>query len=489
MDFSIFIIIAALLLFIIAFMLIRTARVMKPIPQVEKIDLAAVDAEQTARHLSEAIQIQTISSDRSDIVLEPFQKLHNLLEKSFPLLHQHLKKEIISEATLLFTWQGKKPELKPVLFAAHQDVVPADEQTLAAWTYAPFSGEIADGYVWGRGALDIKSQMIALLEAAEKLLAEGYIPERTIYFGFGQDEEIGGKKGAAKIVEYLQSQGIRLSVMMDEGGSIMSQTLPGVNGTTALIGIAEKGHLSLRLHSEATPGHSSMPGKDMAIGRLSKALSRLADQQQPARMTALKDLYANLGSAASFGMQFIFANLWFFGPIARKQIEENPQTNASIRTTTALTMINAGVKDNVLPHTAEAIVNMRLLPGDSIARVCERVRKIIHDDQVAFEPVQDGYWEASPVSPTDSSPYQLLALTIGRVFEDTAVAPYLVMGATDARYYAAVSDAVYRFCPFVLQKEDLHRMHGIDERLSVDGLAKMVQFFHQLIWVWGKAEF
>lgn len=489
MEISVAIILIALILFIIAFMIIRTTRMLKPIPFAEKLESIDIDSNKIAEILSKAIKIKTIASDLEGISFKTFLELHRMLEQSYPLVHQHLEKIVISEATLLYIWKGKNPELKPVLFGAHQDVVPADDQTLEAWTYPPFSGQIADGYIWGRGTLDIKSQMIALLEAIERLLADGFFPQRTIMLGFGQDEEIGGKKGAAKIVSYLKENNIQLAAMMDEGGSIMYNTIPGVSTPTALVGIAEKGHLSLRLHTEGQPGHSSMPGKNMAIGRLSKALARLADKQQPIRMKALKDLYTGLGSTASFGMQFIFANLWFFGPIAKKQVEANPQTNASIRTTTALTMIKGGVKENVLPHTAEAIVNMRLLPGDSIAKVCDRVRKIIDDEQVRFEPVEDGYWEASPISDIDIPPYKLLDLTIRKVFEDVAVAPYLVLGATDARYYAEISDSVFRFCPFVLGKEDLQRMHGIDERLSVEGLGKMVQFFHELIRVWSMAEF
>lgn len=489
MEMSIVIVLVVLFLFIVAFMIIRTTRMLKPIPVVEKLATIDVDVNKIAENLSKAIRIKTIASDLEGISFKSFLDLHRMFEKSYPLVHNHLEKIVISEATLLYIWKGKNPELKPVLFGAHQDVVPADDQTLDAWTYPPFSGEIADGYIWGRGTLDIKSQMIALLEAIERLLADGFVPQRTILLGFGQDEEIGGKKGAAKIVSYLKEHNIQLAAMMDEGGSIMHNTIPGVSTPTALVGIAEKGHLSLRVYTEGQPGHSSMPGKEMAIGRLSKALARLADNPQPVRMKALKDLYAGLGSTASFGMQFVFANLWFFGPIAKKQVEANPQTNASIRTTTALTMIKGGVKENVLPHTAEAIVNMRLLPGDTIAKVCDRVRKIIDDELVRFEPVEDGYWEASPVSETSAPPYKLLDLTIRKVFENVSVAPYLVLGATDARYYAEISDSVFRFCPFVLGKEDLQRMHGIDERLSVEGLGKMVQFFHELVRVWGVAEF
>ena len=218
----------------------------------------------------------------------------------------------------------------------------------------------------------------------------------------------------------------------------------------------------------------------MAIGRLARALAKLDANPQPAHMKALKELYAHLGPAASFGMQFVFANLWLFGPVVRRMVQANPQSDASIRTTTALTMLKAGVKENILPHSAEAIVNMRLLPGDTIASVCARVRKIIGDEKVMFEPMAGGYWEASPVSDTDTAAYKLLALTIRQVFDGIPVAPYLVLGATDARYYAPVSRAVYRFTPYLSTKNDLNRMHGIDERLSVESMGKMVVFFYQL---------
>ncbi|HSM24005.1 MAG TPA: M20 family peptidase, partial [Anaerolineaceae bacterium] len=472
------IIVVVFLLFLAAFMLIRTARVMKPLPPVESGDLVEVDAQKVAERLSAVIQLETISNEQGELDLKTFKQLHKKLEEMFPLVHKHMKREIISDASLLFTWEGKDKQSNPVLFAAHQDVVPADPTTLDQWTHPPFSGKIADGFIWGRGTIDIKSQMMAALESAELLLGEGFEPERTIYLAFGQDEEIGGQKGAAKIVEYLKENNVQLAAMMDEGGTILEGAVSGVDGPIALIGTAEKGHLSLKLKAYGSPGHSSMPGKDMAIGRLSRALAKLDAHPQPIRMKALKDLFRNLGSAASFGMQFVLSNLWFFGPIVKMQAESSNTTNAMIRTSTAMTIINGGIKENVLPASAEAIVNFRLLPGDSIATVCERVRKIVKDDKIEFEPVSDGAWEASPVSRSDSKSYLILKHTIRRVFDGVPVAPSLVMGATDARYYAGITDAAYRFTPFHLMAEDLNRMHGIDERISVESYGKMVSFFH-----------
>jgi carboxypeptidase PM20D1 len=488
MFLNVLIIVGVILIFLVAIMLIRTTRMMKSHIDVEPVELVAVDQERAALHLAQAIRIKTISQERGKINLKVFNQLHEMLENAYPLVHQQLKREVISDATLLFTWQGKQPELQPVLFAAHQDVVPADEGTLDAWNYPPFSGEIADGFIWGRGSLDIKSQMIAIFESIEMLLAEEYTPERTILLAFGQDEEVGGKQGAAKIVEQLEAKNIHLAAMLDEGGTIMNGTIPGVTMPVALVGNAEKGHISLKLSCEATPGHSAMPGKDMAIIRLARALIRLDNSPQPVSIRAFREMFKSLGTAASFGMQFVMANLWFFGPIARRQMEDNPQVNASIRTTTAFTMIHSGVKENVLPHSAEALVNMRLLPGDTIRIVCNRVRKIIKDDRVKFEVIEGANWEASPLSPTDTNAYKSLERTISQVFDGVAVAPYLVLGATDSRYYAPISDSVYRFSPFEMAPEDLNRMHGINERLSVEALKKMVQFFHHLITAWSNEE-
>lgn len=481
------IIIIVILLFLAAFMLIRTARSMKALPPVEVIETEEIDVEGAAERLSKIIQHETISKELEPLNVEPFQKLHADLKAMYPHVFSELKHEVISDASLLITWEGKQKDLDPVLFAAHQDVVPADPTTLDQWTYPPFSGEIADGFIWGRGTIDIKSQMTAALEAVENLLKKGYQPEKTIYLAFGQDEEVGGQNGAAKIVEHLDAQGVHLAAMLDEGGAIMEGTIPGVNEPVALIGTAEKGHLSLKLTTTSTPGHSSMPGRDMAIGRLSRALSRLDAKQQPIKMKALKDLFKNLGSAASFGMQFVFSNTWFFGPIVKMQAEANNTTNAMIRTSTALTIVNAGVKENVLPANAEAIVNFRLLPGDSIAKVCDRVRKIIKDDQVEFEPIEGGAWEASPVSDTDTGSFLILKHTIRKVFDGIAVAPYLVMGATDARYYARISDATYRFSPFRMTPDDLGRMHGINERISVEAYGKMIVFLQELMQAWGQS--
>lgn len=485
MNPTILITIAVLFIFLIAFMVLRMSRFIRPVDPVEEINLVEMDAQQAAFHLSEAVKIKTVSSGEAEFDPEPFKMLHQKLKEFYPGLHKTLNLEIVGNATLLYTWQGKNSSLKPVLFVAHQDVVPADPDTLDEWTHEPFSGEISDGFIWGRGTIDIKSQMLAAFEAIEKLLGEGYQPERTIYLAYGEDEEVGGQNGAKQVVKVLQEREVHLAAVLDEGGAIVSGTVPSVDLPVALVGVAEKGHLSLRLRAAGTPGHSSMPHHGTAIGRLARALARLEKHQMPVRYQALTDLFRGLGAAASFSMQFIVANLWLFAPFVKNKLENIPEMNASIRTTTALTIVKGGVKDNVLPNSAEAVVNFRLLPGDTIASVCEHVRKTIDDDLVSFEPLQDGYWEPSPVSSTDNQAFSLLSTTIRQVFEHVVVAPYLVLGATDSRYYPVISDAVYRFSPYQLTGSDLKRMHGIDERLSVEANQKMAVFFYHLIQSWG----
>ncbi len=244
MGLTISITIGVIILFILAFMILRMSRFIRPVEPVEAVELVSVDAEKAASHLSEVIKIRTVSSDRETFDPKPFKQLHQTLRDFYPKLHEKLELEIVGNATLLYTWRGQQSDLKPVLFVAHQDVVPADPDTLDEWSHEPFSGEISEGFIWGRGTLDIKSQMMAAFEAVEMMVAEGFLPERTVYLAYGEDEEIGGQNGAKKVVELLQERGVHLAAVLDEGGTIVSGVVPSVELPVALVGVAEKGHLS-----------------------------------------------------------------------------------------------------------------------------------------------------------------------------------------------------------------------------------------------------
>ncbi|KAF0112188.1 MAG: carboxypeptidase PM20D1 [Chloroflexi bacterium] len=493
MALTVIVILVALLLFLTAFLLVRTilfTRNSSTVNLTFESSLPPLDQEpQTfAEHLASMIKIETVShEDVSKDVNANFKIMQSQLAKTYPLAHKLLKKEIVDGYTLLYTWEGQNRDLKPVVFMAHQDVVPADEHTLNQWTYPPFSGKIAEGFIWGRGTMDIKSQLISVFEAVETLIRNKFKPERTILLTFSHNEEVLGT-GARAVVEHLKVKGIRVQAVLDEGGSIYDGLIPGVKSLAATIGISEKGYLSLKLTANATGGHSSTPSNATAIGILAKAVTRLEAHRFPHNIKMVKPMFQGLGTSASPLMQLAFANLWLFGGVIIHTLAAKPETDATIRTTTAPTLFHSGVKDNVLPSVAEAVVNFRLLPGETIAEVCEHIRSIINDDRVTFEPMDQKAWEASPLSPVDCKAYQHISSVVREIFPGSAVAPYIMLGGTDSRNFCDVSDNVYRFTPIVVKEEDLNRVHGVNERLEIDALYKMVDTFYRLIPRWASKD-
>ncbi len=405
----------------------------------------------------------------------------------FPRLHSTLKREYINEYSLLYTWPGKNLELDPVLLASHLDVVPVDQTSLNEWAYPPFSGQVAEGFVWGRGTMDVKNGVIGIMEAVETLLKADFQPERTVYLAFGHDEEIGGHNGAAQIAAILKERGVSLACVLDEGGGVVEGALPGVKAPVAAVGVAEKGYLSLVLEAEGSGGHSSMPSFHTTIGVLSQAITRLEGSPFPVQFDALISFMRYIGSDLSFSMQLALANIWLLKGTVQKRMEANPTTNAFIRTTQAVTMVSGGVKDNILPRVAKAVVNFRLYPGDSLRTVYEHTVNAIGDLPVKITPLGGetlegpAGWEASPVSDPESPQFAFLGYLVRRVFPEAIVGPYLVAGATDARYYASICPSVFRFTPITVTIGDMERPHGVNERLSVENCGKMVTFFVEFL--------
>ena len=478
------IVLTVVILFLIAFILLKTALFSPKQKSVKPSNLVEVDGQSIAERLSLAVQQKTISNpDHEKIDPAPFLGLHRLLKTLYPLVHSQLSLDIVSDYSLLYTWQGKNPSLKPIMLTAHLDVVPADEDENSGWAHPPFSGEIADGFVWGRGTFDVKNGVIGILEAVEYLLKKGFEPERTVYLGFGHDEEIGGMNGAKKIFELLEASGVRLSSLLDEGGLVAKEFIPGIETPVGMIGISEKGYLSLRLRVESLGGHASTPPAETAIGILSRAIASLESQPMPAHLEVIEFLMSYLGSELPFFQRLLFANTWLFGGLLKKRLAKSPILNASIRTTTAPTIINAGVKDNVLPAKAEAIVNFRLFPGDDLRSVYEMVQERIGDERVIVEPVSgevlegDSGWDPSPVTDVDSPQFIRISRLIKEIFPGVITAPFLMTGATDARHYRSLSESSLGFSPILLNKDDLHGMHGVNERLSIENCAKMVGFY------------
>jgi carboxypeptidase PM20D1 len=370
---------------------------------------------------------------------------------------------------------------------AHQDVVPVDEHTREKWTYPPFSGAIADGFIWGRGTMDIKCQLIGVMEAVEHLLEAGFKPLRSVYLAFGHDEEVLGL-GAPRIVNLLKGRGIRLHAVIDEGTAVLDGVLPGFKGLTAAIAVTEKGYLSLKLTAESEGGHSSTPPSETSIGIISRAIHRLESNPFPYQLKSVEPMFKAFSPAASPLMKVGFANLWLFSGVVRRQLAAQPETAASIHTTTAPTILRGGIKENVLPSLAEAVVNFRILPGETIAQVIERVRNVIADERVQIAPISTSAWEPSPVSPSDCQAYRHITTVVRELYPGTTCAPNAMLGATDSRHYHAISDRVYRFTPIISRKDDLPRIHGINERLSIDNMHKMVLFFYRIIQRWSSID-
>jgi len=365
--------------------------------------------------------------------------------------------------------------------AAAQDVVPVAPGTEKDWQHPPFDGVVADGFVWGRGSWDDKGNLYSILEAAEALAKAGFRPKRTIYFAFGHDEEVSGTRGAQAMAALLKSRGVKLDFVLDEGLLITEGILKGLDKPMALIGVAEKGYATLVLNARATPGHSSMPPRETAIGMMSAALTHLENARLPMQIrSTVAEMFATIAPEMSGFNRVVLSNLWLFKPLLLREFEKSGPTEATVRTTTALTIFNAGDKDNVLPGNAEAVVNFRLLPGDTQASVTEHVRKVIGNEKIEIKPYP-GNTDPPPVTGIASDSYRALNTTIREVFPDALVAPGLMVAATDSRHYAGVTDNIFRFSPVRANSEDLKRFHGTNERLSIANYADMIRFYRRLM--------
>jgi carboxypeptidase PM20D1 len=485
----ILLVLLALLIIVAGIVFIRAltfAAKLAPLPEIKK---PVFDALSAGEHLGRAIRCQTISTAENTIPdTARLSEFRLALREMYPLVYQSLQFELVNDHALLYTWPGRQPGLKPVLFIAHQDVVPVDPTTLNSWSHLPFKGIIANGFVWGRGAQDMKGHLISLLEAVETLLTQGYRPERTVYLGFGHDEEVGGPQGAGHIARHLQSRGVRLAAVLDEGLSILDGAFPGITEPVALIGNAEKGYLTLEFTVDGIPGHASMPPVQTPIGILAAALARLEASHPPVHLEAMRNLFRAIGRSAPFSLRLAFANLWLLKGLVVRKLAASPQTHAAIRTTTALTVINGGIKDNILPRQATAKVNFRIFPGETIETVSEHVRRVIADERVKFKPVPLAAWNPVATSPVDTPFFRKMENAIHNVFGSIPVAPFLMLAATDSRHFDPISDAIYRFSPEVSTQEDMRRIHGIDERLSLINLGQMVAFFTDVVKSWSSAD-
>lgn len=477
---------AGLLLALVVIMVVNTFSFTVPVANIQPLlDQTPIDAKAVSQRLSKGIQFATVSHmDESHKNDQVFKDFHLFLQQSYPKLHANLELTKVSELSLLFKWKGTDSQQKPILLMSHQDVVPVDSETRDRWNFEPFSGTISDGIIWGRGAVDIKSGVLGIMEAVESLLAKGFTPQRDVYLAFGHDEEIGGDEGAAKISQLLKDQNLDFEFILDEGSSIVSDgVIPGMEVPVALVGIAEKGYVSLKLTAKSVGGHSSMPPKHTALGVIAQAIVDIENHPFPANMAYSKQLFKTIGPAMGGVNKAVFANMWLTEPLVENILSGAKTTSASIRTTTAVTMAKGSSKDNILPSEASAVVNFRIMPGESGETVLAFIKDVVANDAIEISILGGFSGDPSSVSISDNDNFVRLANTIHRVTQDEnlIVAPYLVMAGTDAKHYTGLSDSIYRFAFNRFNPSTLERMHGLNEQIKVDDYVDVIKFFRELI--------
>ncbi|MDI1259220.1 M20 family peptidase [Aquabacterium sp.] len=448
--------------------------------QVEPRPGVAVDAEAAARRLSAAVQLRTVWS-ATDANAAAFESLRHLIQHIYPGVHTTLMRQIIGKHAMLYTWPGTDPKAKPIALLAHQDVVSVAPGTDKDWQVPPFSGAIQGGFVWGRGAWDDKSSVMAIMEAVESLVQAGFKPRQTIYLLFNADEEVGGDEGAAQVAKLWREQGIKLEFLLDEGMVITHGLVPGVKAPVALVGMSQKGYLTLKLTAKGQPGHSSQPPKHHAIGVLAEALQRLEAHPMPGRLAGLpREMMESVAAEASGPMRVVLSNLWLTRTLVERELAKTPAADAMLRTTAVPTILKAGELENVVPGLATVVINYRLLPGDTSQTVIQHVQQVVEGLDVSVERHPKGA-EAAPVSSTDSKGYQALARSLRELQPGTVVAPGLLIGGTDSIHFTDLAETILRFRPIHVTAQDLARIHGTNERIGVKEYGEMIQFYERLL--------
>jgi carboxypeptidase PM20D1 len=448
-------------------------QVIQPLIPITLDERAVVD------RFSQALQIPTISyDDTSKLDDAAFQAFHHHLTQSFPLVHTRTQLIKFNDYSMVYLLKGQDPRLKPALFMGHMDVVPVDEQTKDQWLQPPFSGKVVDGVIWGRGAIDNKVSVLALMESLEWFLTKNKSPQRDIYLAFGHDEEVGGE-GAKAIAKYFLEQNIQFEFILDEGGVITDGIIPGTTQPIALIGVAEKGIVNFRFTVKGEGGHSSQPPTHTAAGILARAIVSVENNPFDARLEFFDLMFGNIGYSMPFSNRLPLANLWLFEPLVLSTLLKSSSLAASARTTAAVTMLKGSTKSNVLPTIATAVVNFRILPGDTIDTIQTHLERVIDDPRVILSIEQAN--EASAVSPIDNIGFKLIESSIRRLDNNVLVTPYLVLGATDSRHFQSLSDNIYRFMMVSLNPNTLKQFHGLNEQITVKDYLNAIQFYYTML--------
>lgn len=461
----------------------------------------AVRDDSAVRRFSGGLKIPTVSAgEMGEFDYSPFDTIKAYLKASYPLVHENTEFTEVNTYGLVFRLKGSNPALDPVLFLSHTDVVPPGDaevkdkggnmfrpddvalppvaKVAEEWDFGPFSGAVAHGRVYGRGAIDMKGMLFSLMEAMNNLMKSKYVPQRDIYLAFGFDEEVGGQQGAVKIAEYFKRKNIHFDAVYDEGGLILEKgSVAGIDADVAVIGCAEKGFLSVKIKVKGLGGHSSMPPLETAIGKAAVIMQRLEhDQMKPMVTPLMNEFFTRIGGSMPFMNRMAIANQWLLKPLLLSKLTKNNSTNALVRTTTALTMMKGSDAPNVLSPEVEFVVNFRLLPGNTVQDVKKHIAEAVRGFEVEIEDI-DQVKEASAVSPVSSKSFRLIEAAIREIHPSAVATPYLTVGATDAYKYQIVSKNIYRFMPVKINDAEKQSMHSTNEYLSIENYMKMIHYF------------
>ena len=466
-------IIPGVLLMLLAVALIRTL-----LMPSKKSDYQPQESEEEslalAHKLARMVQYDT-TSHANTAEPEKFRGFHRVLAELFPLVHEKLEKTEI-DGNLLYYWKGKNSE-RPILLMSHQDVVPAEGE----WQHAPFSGDIADGKVWGRGASDTKCSVMAFFEAAERLLAEGFTPPSDVYLASSCTEEWAGD-GAPKIVAELQRRGVTLFLVCDEGGGIIREPIAGIPGNFAMVGVFEKGKADVCFTARSTGGHASAPAKHSPIARLASFVNRV-ETHSPFRKKLLPEvtaMFSALAPYASFGLKLVLGNLWLFGPLMKRVLPAiSPQAGAMLQTTIAFTTQSGSDACNVIPQKATLGANMRFIPHQGEKESLAIIRQLAQKHGLEMEIIHSN--DFTPPVDIHGDAYRLVEREIRRTFPGLACSPYVMTGATDAQFYQPICKNCIRFAPVIFGPEQMKGMHGLNENIEYHCLPGAVRFYQNLI--------
>ncbi len=478
-----FILLACTLVLLAGVVVIRTLlHRPEPLPAIEPQQIE-LDEQTIARHLAEAVRFETVSHQQAEAFeAEEFEAFIAWAIETYGEVNEAMALERIGEYTLLYRWAGADPSLQPILLTGHYDVVPVIPGSEELWEHPPFSGEIREGIIWGRGALDDKSAVIAQLEAATHLLRAGFEPKRTVYFSFGHDEEIGGPRGAANVAGHLKREGVQLAWSLDEGSFLFDDLMPGVEALMAPINVAEKGSVSLEIVAKSAGGHSSLPPRQTAVGILAKAITALEDNPVPGGLSGLSEqMFDTTSRYMPFGLRMLFANRWLFGGVLDDQLSAQAFGNAMMRTTTAPTMLSGSVKTNVLPIEAIATVNFRVHPRDTVESVVDHVKAVVENENVEVRWPPGSGAAASEVSSWDSAGFHVVERAVQETWGEVIVTPGLMIAGSDSKHYGKVADDAYRFNPMKVSQADITGFHGTNEKIAADNLAQGTRTYIRIL--------